>query len=185
MCIQLRRIDRFEEAIVNFIHNHPDAYNGDENLTVGVDVPDDSYLYNICDGENKVGFFFISIKDDIKGYGHEIEIGIFDEYQRGNFANESQSAPRYGTTCLRNFQTLVPDWEELTKDDDCIYACVRANNRLREHIERMLCECRFISMNEEIEKIEKFNIGNNCREERNNNEESINNSFFYKNIRHN
>lgn len=86
MCIKLEQIEKISGEIVDFLQEHQDAYNIDGELHANDKVPDEIALYNIIYKNEIVGFFMLNfdVKNDCVEI--EMEIGIFDNYQRNGIA---------------------------------------------------------------------------------------------------
>ena len=98
MCIRLEEIRSYSKEIVDFIKSHQDAYNGGEGLEENLPVSSNIKLFNLIKNDIAIGFLMlVDCMDEPEFPGHELEIGIFE-----NFQNSS-----YATYCIANIEKLL------------------------------------------------------------------------------
>ena len=90
MCIILKQKDKFDFETIQFIRNNPKSYNGVKGTDL--DVPKDNRYYQILHNNNLVGFIILDYQGDEKNnIVYELEIGIYNEFQRNHYATDALS----------------------------------------------------------------------------------------------
>ena len=90
MCVILKQKDKFDFETIQFIKNNPKSYNGVKGTDLN--VPKDNRYYQILHNNNLVGFIILDYQGDEKNnIVYELQIGIYNEFQRNHYATNALS----------------------------------------------------------------------------------------------